>query len=52
MDLFEHNIRKELLSQSPLSTRMRPKKMKDFLGLEHLMKQGEILINLIKLFLQ
>ena len=48
MDLFEHNIRKELLSQSPLSTRMRPKKIKDFLGQEHLMKEGEILTNLIQ----
>ena len=48
MNLFEHNIRNELLSQSPLSTRMRPKKIKDFLGQEHLMKQGEILTNLIK----
>ena len=48
MNLFEHNIRKELLSQSPLSTRMRPKKIKDFLGQEHLMKEGEILTNLIQ----
>ena len=48
MTLFEHNIRKELLSNSPLSTRMRPKILDEFIGQEHILGKDKILRNLIE----
>ena len=47
MTLFEHNIRKELLSDSPLSSRMRPKNYDEFVGQNHILGKGKILRNLI-----
>ena len=48
MTLFEHNIRKELLSDSPLSSRMRPKNYDEFVGQNHILGKGKILRNLIE----
>ena len=48
MTLFEHNTRKELLSNSPLSSRMRPNSLEGFIGQEHILGKGKILRNLIE----
>lgn len=48
MTLFEHNIRKELLSNSPLSSKMRPKILDEFIGQEHILGKDKILRNLIE----
>ena len=48
MTLFEHNIRKELLSNSPLSSKMRPKILEEFIGQEHILGKDKILRNLIE----
>tara|TARA_Y100000748_G_scaffold117619_1_gene98689 strand:+ start:571 stop:1887 length:1317 start_codon:yes stop_codon:yes gene_type:complete len=48
MTLFEHNIRKELLSDSPLSSRMRPKNYDEFVGQDHILGKGKVLRNLIE----
>jgi len=48
MTLFEHNIRKELLSNSPLSSRMRPKILDEFIGQEHILGKNKVLRNLIE----
>ncbi|MBA47286.1 MAG: hypothetical protein CL893_04265 [Dehalococcoidia bacterium] len=48
MTLFEHNARKELLSNSPLSSRIRPNSLDEFIGQEHILGKGKILRNLIE----
>ena len=48
MTLFEHNSRKELLSSSPLSSRLRPETLDEFIGQEHILGEGKILRNLIE----
>jgi len=48
MTLFEHNIRKELLSNSPLSSKMRPTVLDEFIGQEHILGKDKILRNLIE----
>ena len=48
MTLFEHNIRKELLSDSPLSSRMRPESYDEFIGQEHILGENKTLRNLIE----
>ena len=48
MTLFEHNSRKELLSGSPLSSRLRPESLDEFIGQEHILGEGKILRNLIE----
>ena len=48
MSLFEHNIRKNLIQSSPLSSRMRPNSLDSFIGQEHILGEGKILRNLIK----
>ncbi len=48
MTLFEHNTRKELLSSSPLSSRIRPNTLEEFIGQEHILGKGKILRNLIE----
>lgn len=47
MNLFEHNSRKESLSSSPLSSRMRPKNLDEFIGQEHILGKGKALYNLL-----
>ena len=48
MDLFEYTGRKESLSSSPLSSRMRPKDLDEFVGQEHILAKGKSLYNLVQ----
>ena len=48
MNLFEYSGRKESLSSSPLSTRMRPKSLDEFIGQEHILGKGKALYNLVE----
>ena len=48
MDLFEYTGRKESLSSSPLSSRMRPKNIDEFVGQEHILGKGKPLYNLVQ----
>ena len=48
MDLFEYTGRKESLLSSPLSSRMRPKNIDEFIGQEHILGEGKSLYNLIQ----
>lgn len=48
MDLFEYTGRKESLSSSPLSSRMRPKNLDEFIGQEHILGKGKSLYNLVQ----
>ena len=48
MDLFELNKLRELEKSAPLADRMRPEKIEDFLGQDHLLGEGKILRRMIK----
>ena len=48
MNLFEYSGRKESLSSSPLSSRMRPKTLDEFIGQEHILGKGKALYNLVE----
>lgn len=48
MDLFEFHAKKETSSFRPLAERMRPKKMKNFMGQDHIAGPGTILAKAIE----
>lgn len=48
MDLFELNRIRELEKSAPLADRLRPKKLEDFIGQQHLIGEGKILRRMIK----
>jgi len=43
MDMFEQRAEKEKEQRAPLATRMRPTKLEDFVGQEHLIGKGRVL---------
>lgn len=43
MDLFEHAGRRDLAAQAPLAERMRPTRLEEFVGQEHLTGEGRFL---------
>ncbi len=43
MDLFEHRFEEQRKHEIPLAARMRPKRLEDFVGQEHLVGEGRIL---------
>ena len=47
MNLFEANKKKILEKTSPLSTRIRPRNLDDYIGQNHLIEPGTILRNAI-----
>lgn len=48
MDLFELNRQRELEKSAPLADRLRPKKLDDYLGQDHLLGDGKILRRMIR----
>ncbi|MGO3751435.1 MAG: replication-associated recombination protein A [Peptoniphilaceae bacterium] len=48
MDLFTMNMENELKSKAPLASRMRPKKLEDYIGQDHIVGEGKYLNRLIK----
>src|ERR1035437_4815206 len=43
MDLFEHNAQESISKEAPLAARMRPRKLDEFVGQEHIIGQGRVL---------
>lgn len=43
MDLFELQAEKNLLKDAPLAERLKPEKLKDFVGQEHILGRGKLL---------
>lgn len=43
MDLFSHAMHESLKTEAPLAARMRPRKLDDFIGQEHIIGQGKML---------
>lgn len=48
MDLFTYNLEEKLRKSAPLADRMRPTRIEEFIGQEHLIGEGKILNRLIK----
>jgi putative ATPase len=42
-DLFDYKLRKDMAQRAPLAARMRPEKLDDFLGQEHIIGEGTVL---------
>jgi len=47
MDLFEYQKNKKMKKEAPLAARMRPKKLEDFIGQEHIVGKGTLLYRAI-----
>jgi putative ATPase len=43
MDLFEHKAQEQIQKEAPLAARMRPRKLDEFIGQEHIIGQGKVL---------
>jgi putative ATPase len=43
MDLFEHSAQELISKEAPLAARMRPRKLDEFVGQEHIIGQGRVL---------
>ncbi|MFH1995912.1 MAG: replication-associated recombination protein A, partial [Candidatus Omnitrophota bacterium] len=48
MDLFEKNADQNRTAQEPLSIRMRPRSLDDFVGQQHILAEGKLLRRLIQ----
>ncbi|EGY79688.1 replication-associated recombination protein A [Peptoniphilus indolicus] len=48
MDLFSLNLENNLEDKQPLASKMRPKRLKDFIGQKHLVGKGKYLERVIK----
>lgn len=48
MDLFEHMREKSLKKQAPLAARMRPTKLDDIVGQQHILQPGKLLYRAIE----
>ena len=48
MDLFEYQYKKHVEKESPLSARMRPSRIEDFVGQEHILGKNTLLYRAIK----
>jgi putative ATPase len=48
MDLFDQQRKKNKQQAAPLSDRVRPQTLDDFVGQDHLVKKGSILGEIIK----
>ena len=44
MDMFEHKLEKQIKEEAPLAARMRPANFNDFVGQEHLIGMGKLVI--------
>ncbi len=42
-DLFDYKLKKDMAQRAPLATRMRPERLEDFLGQEHIIGEGTVL---------
>ena len=43
MDMFELQAEKNLLKDAPLSERLKPEKLEDYVGQEHILGKGKLL---------
>jgi len=43
MDLFDYNLKDKMAFEAPLAERMRPRKIDDFFGQQHILGQGRLL---------
>jgi len=48
LDLFTFNIEKNIKKNAPLADRLRPEKIEDFIGQEHIIGENKLLYRLIK----
>ncbi len=48
MDLFDYQKEKNMKKESPLASRLRPTKLEDFIGQEHIVAQNTLLYRAIK----
>ena len=48
MDMFELQAEKKLLKDAPLSERLKPEKLEDYVGQEHILGKGKLLWRAIK----
>ncbi|MCI8341910.1 MAG: replication-associated recombination protein A [Firmicutes bacterium] len=48
MDLFEYNIQQNIKKEAPLAAKMRPTKLEDFVGQEHIVGKNRLLYRAIK----
>jgi len=42
-DLFDYKLKKDMTERAPLAARMRPERLEDFLGQEHIIGEGTVL---------
>ncbi len=48
MDIFELQAQKNLLKDAPLAERLKPGKLEDYIGQEHILGKGKLLERAIK----
>ena len=48
MDIFELQAEKNLLKDAPLAERLKPEKLEDYVGQEHILGKGKLLWRAIK----
>lgn len=48
MNLFEYQAQKNIKKESPLASRIRPEKLEDFIGQEHIVGKNTLLYRAIK----
>ena len=48
MDIFELQAEKNLLKDAPLSERLKPERLEEYVGQEHILSRGKLLWRAIK----
>ena len=47
-DLFDHALQERMQSEAPLAARMCPRTLEEFIGQEHTVGEGKLLLRAIK----
>jgi putative ATPase len=48
MDLFDNKLQEDMKKEAPLAWRMKPRKLEDFVGQEHIIGEGKLIRRLIE----